>query len=93
MVVMTRAHVQDQRCKVRAQTWRTQLKKPFDFMGASFRRNAQRNREKSVARYESMIELDLSLRRPNTCENQSSAEKPSLHPSSASVLALHPELV
>ncbi|CAN7125621.1 hypothetical protein IGI04_008452 [Brassica rapa subsp. trilocularis] len=59
-------------------------KEAIDFMGASFRRNTQRNREESVARYESLIELDLSLRRPNTCENQSSGEKPSLHPSSAS---------
>ncbi|KAF2597302.1 hypothetical protein F2Q68_00012346 [Brassica cretica] len=59
-------------------------KEAIDFMGASFRRNTQGNREESVARYESMIELDLSLRRPNTCENQSSGERPSLHPSSAS---------
>ncbi|KAJ4887868.1 pseudo-response regulator 5 [Raphanus sativus] len=59
-------------------------KEAIDFMGASFRRNTQRNREESVARYESMIELDLSLRRPNTCENQSSGDKPSLHPSSSS---------
>ena len=28
-VCSCRAHVQDQRCKVRAQTWRTQLKKPL----------------------------------------------------------------
>uniref|UniRef100_A0A0D2ZX67 CCT domain-containing protein n=1 Tax=Brassica oleracea var. oleracea TaxID=109376 RepID=A0A0D2ZX67_BRAOL len=59
-------------------------KEAIDFIGASFRRNTQGNREESVARYESMIELDLSLRRPNTCENQSSGERPSLHPSSAS---------
>ncbi|KAG2301259.1 hypothetical protein Bca4012_059456 [Brassica carinata] len=59
-------------------------KEVIDFMGASFRRNTQRNKEESVARYESMIELDLSLRRPNTCENQSSGDRPSLHPSSAS---------
>ncbi|CAH8360855.1 unnamed protein product [Eruca vesicaria subsp. sativa] len=59
-------------------------KEAIDFMGASFRRNTQRNREETVARYESMIELDLSLRRPNTCENQSSGDRPSLHPSSSS---------
>ncbi|KAF8097116.1 hypothetical protein N665_0294s0022 [Sinapis alba] len=59
-------------------------KEAIDFMGASFRRNTQRNREESVARYESMIELDLSLRRPNTCENQSLGDRPSLHPSSSS---------
>ncbi|CAG7895919.1 unnamed protein product [Brassica rapa] len=59
-------------------------KEAIDFMGASFRRKTQRNREESVARFESLIELDLSLRRPNTCENQSSGDRPSLHPSSAS---------
>ncbi|CAH2044340.1 unnamed protein product, partial [Thlaspi arvense] len=59
-------------------------KEAIDFMGASLRRNGQRNREESVAKYESRIELDLSLRRPNTSENQSSGDRPSLHPSSAS---------
>ncbi|CAH8353061.1 unnamed protein product [Eruca vesicaria subsp. sativa] len=55
-------------------------KEAIDFMGASFRRNGQCNREESVAKYDcSRIELDLSLRRPDTCENQ-----PSLNPSSAS---------
>ncbi|KAF8054801.1 hypothetical protein N665_1313s0012 [Sinapis alba] len=60
---------------------RVSSKEAIDFMGASFRRNGQSNREESVAKYEnnSRIELDLSLRRPDTCENQ-----PSLHPSSAS---------
>ena len=56
----------------------------IDFMGASFRRTGRRNREESVAQYESRIELDLSLRRPNASENQSSGDRPSLHPSSAS---------
>ncbi|CAE6118590.1 unnamed protein product [Arabidopsis arenosa] len=59
-------------------------KEAIDFMGASFRRTGQRNREESVALYESRIELDLSLRRPNASENQSSGDRPSLHPSSAS---------
>ncbi|KAL1218157.1 Two-component response regulator-like APRR5 [Cardamine amara subsp. amara] len=59
-------------------------KEAIDFMGASFRRTGQRNREESVAQYESRIELDLSLRRPNASENQSSGDRPSLHPSSAS---------
>ncbi|KAF8082510.1 hypothetical protein N665_0822s0022 [Sinapis alba] len=55
-------------------------KEAIDFMGASFRRNGQGNREESVAKHESRIELDLSLRRPN----ESSGDRPSLHPSSAS---------
>ncbi|KAG7551772.1 CCT domain [Arabidopsis thaliana x Arabidopsis arenosa] len=59
-------------------------KEAIDFMGASFRRTGQRNREESVAQYESRIELDLSLRRPIASENQSSGDRPSLHPSSAS---------
>ncbi|KAF3563405.1 hypothetical protein DY000_02011358 [Brassica cretica] len=50
-------------------------KEAIDFIGASFTRNGQHNREESVR-----IELDLSLRRPN----QSSGDKPSLHPSSGS---------
>ncbi|CAH8334366.1 unnamed protein product [Eruca vesicaria subsp. sativa] len=59
---------------------RDSSKEAIDFMGASFTRNTQGNREESVAKYESRIELDLSLRRPN----QSSRDKPSLHPSSGS---------
>uniref|UniRef100_A0A1J3CS48 Two-component response regulator-like APRR5 n=1 Tax=Noccaea caerulescens TaxID=107243 RepID=A0A1J3CS48_NOCCA len=61
-------------------------KEAIDFMGASsLRRNGQRNRDESVANYESRIELDLSLRRPNnTSENQFSGDRPSLNPSSAS---------
>ncbi|ESQ31989.1 hypothetical protein EUTSA_v10003894mg [Eutrema salsugineum] len=59
-------------------------KEAIDFMGASLRRNGQRNKEESNSKYESRIELDLSLRRPNASENQSSGERPSLHPSSAS---------
>ncbi|CAG7860199.1 unnamed protein product [Brassica rapa] len=47
-------------------------KEAIDFIGASFTRNGQHNREESVSKYESRIELDLSLRRP------------SLHPSSGS---------
>ncbi|RID43724.1 hypothetical protein BRARA_I00569 [Brassica rapa] len=47
-------------------------KEAIDFIGASFTRNGQRNREESVSKYESRIGLDLSLRRP------------SLHPSSGS---------
>lgn len=59
---------------------RVSSKEAIDFMGASFRRNGQSHREESVAKYDtSRIELDLSLRRPDACENQ-----PSLHPSSAS---------
>ncbi|KAJ4900488.1 pseudo-response regulator 5 [Raphanus sativus] len=59
---------------------RVSSKEAIDFMGASFRRNGQSNREESVAKNDySRIELDLSLRRPDACENQ-----PSLHPSSAS---------
>ncbi|EOA20292.1 hypothetical protein CARUB_v10000600mg [Capsella rubella] len=62
-------------------------KEAIDFMGASFRRTGQRNKEESVAQYESRIELDLSLRRPNVSENQSSGDRPSLHPSSASAFS------
>ncbi|CAN8252188.1 unnamed protein product [Cochlearia groenlandica] len=59
-------------------------KEAIDFMGASLRRNGQDNREESVAKYESRIELRLSLQRPNASENQSSGDRPSLHPSTAS---------
>ncbi|XP_010493609.1 PREDICTED: two-component response regulator-like APRR5 [Camelina sativa] len=63
-------------------------KEAIDFMGASFRRTGQRNKEETVAQYESRIELDLSLRRPNaSSENQSSGDRPSLHPSSASAFS------
>ncbi|KAG5394355.1 hypothetical protein IGI04_024318, partial [Brassica rapa subsp. trilocularis] len=60
---------------------RVSSKEAIDFMGASFRRNGQSHREESVAKHDtSRIELDLSLRRPDTSENH----QPSLHPSSAS---------
>ncbi|XP_010525573.1 PREDICTED: two-component response regulator-like APRR5 isoform X2 [Tarenaya hassleriana] len=50
-----------------------------DFMEVPFRRNGECNGERS-----SRLELDLSLRRSNASENASSAEQPSLWPSSAS---------
>ncbi|KAJ4877539.1 pseudo-response regulator 5 [Raphanus sativus] len=54
---------------------RDSSKEAIDFMGALFRRNG----EESVTKYESWIELDLSLRRR---PNQSSGDRrPSLHPS------------
>ncbi|KAJ4871876.1 pseudo-response regulator 5 [Raphanus sativus] len=54
---------------------RDSSKEAIDFMGALFRRNG----EESVTKYESRIELDLSLRRR---PNQSSGDRrPSLHPS------------
>ncbi|KAL0718217.1 hypothetical protein Bca4012_067539 [Brassica carinata] len=56
-------------------------KEAIDFVGALFTRNGQRSREESVAKYESRIELDLSLRRPN---QSSGGDGPSLHPSSGS---------
>ncbi|KAJ0228658.1 CCT domain-containing protein [Hirschfeldia incana] len=59
---------------------RDSSKEAIDFIGTSFRRNGQCKREETVARHESRIELDLSLRRPI----QSSGDRPSLHPSNGS---------
>ncbi|XP_010519568.1 PREDICTED: two-component response regulator-like APRR5 isoform X2 [Tarenaya hassleriana] len=63
---------------------RDSCKEAIDFMGALFRRNEECIREEITAKYESRLELDLSLKRSNTSENPSSTDRPGLWPSIAS---------
>lgn len=63
---------------------RDSSKEAIDFMGAPLGRDEECSREESTAKCKSQLELDLSLRRSNASENQSSAQRPGLWPSSAS---------